>query len=74
MILTTLDILYIVLITFTAILWTLLTIVLLRLVKILWVIQEITWYYDKIKQVLSAYSKIPEIVKDTIKDKFWKEK
>jgi len=70
MILTTLDVLYIFLMVFTGIIWTLLTIVLLRLIKILWVIQEITWYYEKLKQLLNVYSRIPEIIKETIKEKF----
>lgn len=70
--LTILEVLYIFLIAFTAIIWTLLTIVLMRLMKILWVVQEITWIYEKIKQALNAYSKIPETVKEVIKEKFWK--
>ncbi len=74
MTLTILEVLYIFLIAFTAIIWTLLTIVLMRLMKILWVVQEIIWIYDKIKQVFSTYSKIPEIIKDTIKEKFWNQK
>jgi len=70
--LTILEVLYIFLIAFTAIIWTLLTIVLIRLMKILWVVQEITWIYNKIKQVMSSYSKIPDTVKDVIKEKFGK--
>lgn len=74
MTLTILEVLYIFLIAFTAVIWTLLTIALMRLIRILWVVQEITWIYEKIKEVFSAYSKIPEIVKDTIKEKFWNKK
>lgn len=64
--LTTLDLLYIVLIFFTTIIWTLLTIVLLRLLKILNVAVEIANIYIKIKQIVSVYSHIPTLVKEKV--------
>ena len=68
--LTTLDILYIVLSIFTAIIWTLLTIVLVNLIKILWPVAEIFSYYKKIKQYLSAYREVPDMVKEKMFDLF----
>ncbi len=73
MFLTVLDILYIVLIVFTTIIWTLLIIVLLRLIKILWPIVEIAEFYEKIKLVLVSYAYIPEIIKEKIASVFKKE-
>lgn len=70
--LTIIEVLYIFLIIFITIIWTLLTLILIRLMRILGVVQEIIWYYDKIKKVLIAYSKIPETIKEVIKEKFWK--
>ena len=68
-----LDILYITLIVFTTIIGTLLTIVLLRLLKVLWMATEIVDYYNKIKQIFSAYQKIPEMVKQKVKEFISKE-
>lgn len=70
--LTILEILYIVLIIFTSIIWTLLTLALLKLLKVLDVAVEVTWYYNKIKEILAIYSKIPELLKEKIKELFTK--
>ncbi len=69
--LTSLDILYITLSIFTAIVGTLLSIVLFRTIKIMWPILEILSYYKKIKSYLSAYSEIPSIVKDKVFEIIW---
>lgn len=63
-----LEMLYIILIVFWSIIWTLLIIILLRVVKILWPIMEIVEFYNKIKSIFSAYASIPEKVKENIKD------
>jgi hypothetical protein len=44
--------------------------VLLRLIKVLNVAVEITGYYNKIKEILAIYLKIPEIIIEKIKEKF----
>ena len=62
------DMLYITLTVFTAIIGTLLTIVLIRVLKVLWMATEIVDYYNKIKQIFSAYQKIPDMVKEKIKE------
>ena len=62
------DMLYISLIIFTSIIWTLLTIVLLRLIKVLNMATEIVDFYNKIKQILSAYKNIPSIFKEKVQD------
>ena len=62
------DMLYITLIIFTSIIWTLLTIVLLRLIKVLNMATEIVDFYNKIKQILSAYKNIPSIFKEKVQD------
>ena len=69
--LTTLDILYIVLSLFTAIIWTLLTIVLFRVIKILWPVMEMLDYYNQFKSYLSSYKAIPWIVKEKIFEIIW---
>lgn len=66
--LTILELLYIVLIIFTSIIWTLLTLVLIRVLKVLWVVMEMVAIYNKIKQILSVYSHIPEIVKEKVSE------
>jgi uncharacterized membrane protein len=66
--LTILEILYIVLIMFTSIVGTLLIIALLRVIKILWPITEIADFYNKIKQILSAYKQIPELFKEKVQE------
>jgi len=65
---TILELLYIVLIMFTWIIGTLITIALLRVIKILWPITEIADFYNKVKQILSAYKQIPELFKEKVKD------
>jgi len=62
------DMLYITLTVFTAIIWTLLTLVLIRVLKVLWMATEIVDYYNKIKQVFSAYKQIPDIMKEKVKE------
>lgn len=68
MLLSTLDILYITLTIFTAIIGTLLSIVLIRTIKVLWVAVELVDYYNKIKKLIIAYKQIPEIVKEKVKE------
>lgn len=72
MTLTILEILYIVLIIFSSIIWTLLILVLIKVIKILWPIVEIVGFYNKIKAIFANYDKIPEIIKESIKEKFGK--
>ena len=67
MTLTVLDALYIVLIVFSSVIWTLLIITLIRIIKILWPIVEIAEFYEKVKQTIIAYSQIPTVVKETFK-------
>ncbi len=68
-----LEILYIVLIFFTTIIWTLLSIVLYKLIKVLNVLMEVVEIYNKVKQILSLYSQIPDLILDYVKDFiFWK--
>ena len=50
MTLTVLDALYIVLIVFSSIIWTLLIIALIRIIKILWPIVEIAEFYEKVNR------------------------
>ena len=68
MTLTILEILYIVLIMFSSIIWTLLVLVLMRALKILWPVIEVVELYNKIKKVFKAYSNIPDIIKEKAKD------
>ena len=63
MTLTVLDALYIVLIVFSSVIWTLLIITLIRIIKILWPIVEIAEFYEKVKQTIIAYSQIPTVMK-----------
>jgi len=65
-----LEIFYLVLIIFTIIIGTLLSIVLVKLIKVLNMLVEIANYYAKVKQILSLYSHIPHIIKDKIKSFF----
>lgn len=69
--LTSLDILYITLSIFTAIVWTLLSIVLFRTIKIMWPVLEILEYYKKVKLYISAFSQVPEIIKDKVFEIIW---
>ncbi len=66
MVLTTLDILYITLSIFTAVIGTLLAVVLFKVIKILWPIEEMVGYYKMIKSYLSAYKQIPLMVREYI--------
>lgn len=68
MTLTILDILYLVLIVFSAIIWTLLIIVLIRIYKILWPMVEILEIYNKIKSIFQAYANIPETIKNKVSE------
>lgn len=70
MTLTILEVLYIVLIIFSSIIWTLTIMVLIRVLKILWPVMEVVELYNKIKSIFSAYSSIPEILKDKFLDIF----
>ncbi len=68
------DILYITLTIFTTIIGTLLTLVLMRVMKALWMVMEIVDFYNKIKEIISAYKQIPDMLKDKAKDFMTKEK
>lgn len=68
--LTILELLYIVLIVFISVIWTLLAISLVKVIRILTVVDEITSYYTKIKSILSTYKNVPESIKDKIKSNF----
>lgn len=71
----TLEILYIVLIIFTTVIWTLLSIVLYKTIKILNTLQEIIEIYNKVKQIIDIYSQIPEILFTYVKNLiFWEKK
>ncbi|MFA5917210.1 MAG: hypothetical protein WC850_03140 [Candidatus Gracilibacteria bacterium] len=70
MTITILEALYIVLIVFTSVIGTLLVIALIKVIRILSVVDEITSYYTKIKQILKRYESIPSSVKEAIKSKF----
>lgn len=73
MTLSILEMLYVFLIAFVAVIWVLLSIVLMKLIKILWVVSEITGYYNKAKTMLNSYASVPDAVKNNIK-KWIKEK
>jgi len=62
------EILYLVLIVFSSIIWTLLILVLIRVYKILWPMVEILEIYNKIKSIFQAYANIPEIVKSKVSE------
>jgi len=68
MTLTILQVLYIVLIVFWSIIWTLLILVLIRVYKILWPMVEMLEIYNKIKSIFQAYANIPEIIKSKVSD------
>ena len=68
MTLTILEILYIVLIIFSSIIWTLLVLVLVRVLKILWPVMEVVELYDKIKTIIKAYASIPDMIKQKVAD------
>lgn len=67
MMLSPLDLLYITLSIFTAVIGTLLALVLVKTIRILWVIEEISSYYYSVKKALKAYEQIPEIVLEKIR-------
>lgn len=74
MTITILEALYIVLIVFTSIIWTLLILALFKVNRILNVVDEITWYYTKVKNIIEWYSHIPDNVKEAVKSKLKKQK
>lgn len=74
MTITILEALYIVLIVFISVIWTLLTLALFKVLRILSVIDEITWYYTKIKKIIEWYSHIPDNVKEAVKSKIKRHK
>lgn len=75
MTLTILEMLYIVLMLFTAIIWTLLSIVLYKLIKILNVASEMVEVYNKIRDIFLLYSQIPDLILNYVKELFvWKSK
>ncbi len=67
-----LNFLYLVLIFFSTIIWTLLIIILIRVLKILGPISEMVEIYNKIKKILSFYWQIPENIKQFVMDFFKK--
>lgn len=70
-----LEVLYIVLILFTTIVWTLLSIVLYKLIRVLNTLEEIVTIYDNIKSILMLYSQIPDMIFGYVKDLLlWKKK
>lgn len=66
MTLTILEVLYIVLIMFSSIIWTLLILVLIRVFRILWPITEVVELYNKVRQIIKAYANIPDMIKEKI--------
>ena len=64
--LTILELLYLVLIFFTIVIGTLLTLVLIRFLKMLQVWVELAEFYFKIKEILGYTSQIPDIIKEKI--------
>lgn len=69
-----LEVLYIVLILFTTIIWTLLSIVLYKLIKVLNVLMEIVEIYNKFRQIFLLYAQIPDLILDYVKDKIFGKK
>lgn len=67
MLLSLLDVLYIVLILFTCIIGTLLTIILIKVIRMMEVIDEMLYYYGRVKKVLWVYAQVPNMVKEKIK-------
>ncbi len=62
------EILYLVLIVFSSIIWTLLILVLIRVYKILWPMVEMLEIYNKMKTIFKAYANIPEMVKNKVSE------
>ena len=65
---TLLETLYIVVIFFTTLVWTLLSIVLFKLLKVLNTLTEIVELYNNVKSILWLYSQIPEMIFWFLKD------
>ncbi len=74
MALTILELLYIVLIMFSSIIWTLLILVLIRVIKILWPIMEVVDLINKVKQIFKAYASIPDMIKEKVAETIKKKK
>ena len=66
--LTILEILYLVLIIFWSIIWTLLILILIRVLKILWPVVEMLGLYNKIKSIFQAYANIPDMIKQKVSE------
>lgn len=66
-----LEILYIFLIFFTVIIWTLLSIVLYKLIKVLNVFIEVVDLYNKFRQIFLLYSQIPDLILNYVKEKIF---
>ena len=67
-----LEILYITLIIFLIVIWTLLSIALVKFIRILNVLEEWVDIYQKIKQVMAIYEQIPTMLLEKAKDfVFW---
>lgn len=62
------DMLHIVLIMFTSIIWTMLILILMRVMKALNMVTEIVDFYNKMKKIFSAYKEIPQIIKEKVSD------
>ena len=76
-VMTSLDILYVTLTIFTAIVGTLLSIVLFKLIKVMGPILDILNQYGKIKSYISSYAQVPQIVKNKVFEfvsSMWKNK
>lgn len=63
-----LEVLYIVLIFFTCVIGTLLSIILYKLLRIIDTLSEIVDIYNTVKQILGLYSQIPELIFGFVKD------
>lgn len=70
-----LEILYLVLIIFTSVVWILLSILLYKLLKIVNVLTEMVELYTNIKNVIMVYSNLPQLILWYLKDiVFWSKK
>lgn len=70
-----LEILYLVLIIFTSVVWILLSILLYKLLKIVNVLTEMVEVYTNIKNVIMVYSNLPQLILWYLKDiVFWSKK
>ena len=66
--LTILELLYIVLIIFWSVIWTLLILVLIKVLKILGPIMELLELYNKMKTIFKAYANIPDMIKKKVSE------